>query len=116
MMIQHLKVILSIAAITILLGCSPGPDPLEQARQLNGTPAKQPQAVSAKSQTTDSAGSDDPEQFDNVVSSSKDNAYVSFAAIGVKLIRPHGFDDAETFHGFQQQNTCLLYTSPSPRD
>ena len=31
--------------------------------------------------------------------------YVSFPAAGVKLVRPDGFDNAESFHGFQQQST-----------
>ena len=31
--------------------------------------------------------------------------YVRFADAGVKLVRPDGFDDAEKFHGFQQQSS-----------
>jgi hypothetical protein len=34
-----------------------------------------------------------------------DTSYVSFPALGLKLIRPEGFDDAENFYGFQQPNT-----------
>lgn len=31
--------------------------------------------------------------------------YVSFPAVGVKIVRPDGFTDAENFHGFQQLST-----------
>ncbi len=31
--------------------------------------------------------------------------YVGYPTAGVKLVRPRGFEDAENFHGFQQQST-----------
>jgi hypothetical protein len=43
--------------------------------------------------------------------------YVSFPAVGVKLLRPNGFDDAENFHGFQQpstQSSVMVLMIPGP--
>lgn len=43
--------------------------------------------------------------------------YVSFPAVGVRLIRPRGFDDAESFHGFQQpssQSSVMVMKIPGP--
>jgi hypothetical protein len=43
--------------------------------------------------------------------------YVSFPSVGVRLIKPAGFTDAERFHGFEQQDTVssvLLLRIPGP--
>jgi hypothetical protein len=43
--------------------------------------------------------------------------YTSFATAGIKLIRPNGFDTAESFNGFQQvstQSSVMVMTIPGP--
>jgi hypothetical protein len=45
------------------------------------------------------------------------DGYVSFPAAGIKLMRPAGFDNAESFHGFQQPSThssVMTMTIPGP--
>ncbi len=43
--------------------------------------------------------------------------YINFPAVGIKLVRPDGFDDAENFYGFQQQDmqsSVMVVSIPGP--
>lgn len=70
----------------------------------NSTIGENEEGLEEKSQLIDSNISDD-------------QPYVSFPAVRIKMLRPVGFDDAEKFHGFQQENTqssILLNRIPGP--
>jgi hypothetical protein len=65
-----------------------------------------PQAISARAQETTPIGKND-----------RQSQYTSFPAAGIKLIRPDGFEAAESFDGFQQastQSSVMLVTIPGP--
>ncbi|WP_310426311.1 hypothetical protein [Chamaesiphon sp. VAR_48_metabat_135_sub] len=65
-----------------------------------------PQMISARAQGTTPIGKKD-----------RQPQYTSFPTAGVKLIRPDGFEAAESFDGFQQastQSSVMLVTIPGP--
>jgi len=102
-MIQKLLFFTLVAIVCC--GCvtkkvTPSP-PSQKAESVSITPTSSiPEAATA--QAADNPGN----SIDGVPDSSGgQNQYVSFPAVGVKLLRPDGFDDAENFHGFQQEST-----------
>jgi hypothetical protein len=65
-----------------------------------------PQVISARAQDTNPIGKND-----------RQSQYTSFPTAGIKLIRPDGFEPAESFDGFQQastQSSVMLMTIPGP--
>ncbi len=96
-----------------------------------GTTTSDPKATSQNAEhatntlTTPAAEADrspiadaNEDETDGLTSPSDDqDQYVSFSAVGVKLLRPDGFDDAENFHGFQQPSTqasVMVLMLPGP--
>ncbi|MEK6246587.1 MAG: hypothetical protein N2C12_00310, partial [Planctomycetales bacterium] len=114
---MNLRLLFAILVAVAGCGCNAKPTAPTTTSQQSNSATKPP--VSGSSRTRPSSTSDSNPSRENIDAHLKDDQqpYVSFPATGVRVVRPDGFDDAETFHGFQQprtQSSVMITMIPGP--
>ena len=111
------RLLFAILMVVSCCGCEGERNaPATTSREANDA-TKQPTSPSLPASPSPTTAGDQTRQNIDADVSDAQQQYVSFPAVGVKLVRPSGFDDAENFHGFQQpstQSSVMVLMIPGP--
>ncbi|MBT6156984.1 MAG: hypothetical protein HOL01_10750 [Planctomycetaceae bacterium] len=111
----HFPLILIVVACC---GCeSPNDDSSVNSKSADNETNKLTTTASQKADTPVGAHNKETGTGRNTTPSDDKEQYISFPAAGVRLVRPLGFDDAESFHGFGQpstQSSVMVVMIPGP--
>lgn len=103
-------------AVLICGGCAAEPVVPEVVPQSTSDATLQSEPAQPPASTpTDIASPQDLEEAKEALLDGQQ--YVAFPAVGVRVVRPNGFDDAENFHGFQRvekQSSIMAVMIPGP--
>lgn len=106
-----------ILIVAFSYGCHGDPSPSPTTSQLADHTTKRPSVPSSPANPSRLPSNNGSRQDIDTDLGDEQKQYVSFPAVGVKLVRPSGFDDAENFHGFQQSTTqasVMVVMIPGP--
>jgi hypothetical protein len=116
---MHRQLFLGIALVASCIGCDAESREDLSPERYKGELVEQPSAAPSPSTAASDLARDEDSGAAEVRASEEQERYVSFASVGVRLTRPAGFEDADSFHGFQQPETrsaVMVLQMPAPFD